>query len=117
MALTPDSKLKLAAGVYGDFVTNEEVDNPTDRKFGYKPNLGSHEVWINNLLSGDEVKIKSALTGADIVDTGQQTDVIAALPTERTEREIALAVYRRLRHDFAINRPAPAAGSASSHDY
>ena len=111
MALSDDTKLKLAAGVYGDFVTNEEVDNPTDRKFGYKPNLGSHEVWINNLLSGDEVKIKSALTGADIVETGQQTDVIAALPTERA---IVLAVYRRLRHDFAMHRPA---SSASSHDY
>ena len=110
MALSDDTKLKLAAGVYGDFVTNDEVDNPNNKKFGYKPDLASHEEWINALLSGDEITIKNALNAVDIVQT-EQTDVIAAL---HTEREIALAVYRRLRHDFAIHRPA---GSASSHDY
>ena len=113
MALTPDNKLKLAAGVYGDFVTNDEVANATNKNLGYKPDLGTmtHEQWINKLLSGNDTTIREALNAVDIVPA-EQDNAIAALPTER---EVALAVYKRLKEDFALLHPP--AGGASQHDY
>ena len=115
MAMTDETRLKLAAGIYGDFVTNDEVKNPTAKNSGYKPNLGAlnltHEQWIKDLLSGIAPKIQTALSAVDI-QGAQQNDVIAALPTDR---EVALAVYQKLKHDFAHFKGA--SGSSSSHDY
>jgi hypothetical protein len=118
MALKSDTKLKLAAGVYGDFVTNEDVGN-SQPKFGYKPSLGdmTHEEWVTALLSGDANSIRTALAAVDVVDDNDLAEVIDTL--KKTDREVALAIYKKLRADILLHRPKAggAGGDASSHDY
>lgn len=116
MALMDDTKVKLAAGVYGDFVTNGEVDS-SNPNVGYKPNLGNttHESWIEDLLSGDDDKIKQALAKVDIANPGEQLKVIGTLPTNEDDRAIAMAIYKKLKKEILSHRPSDS--EASSHDY
>ena len=115
MALTEDTKVKLAAGIYGDYVMNGEVGN-SNPKFGYKPSLGkvTHEEWVSALLSGEDSTMTNALKAADITDGGQHAEVIAAL--KAIDRDVALAVYQKVRADILLHRP-PHVSDASSHDY
>ena len=115
MALDKDTKVKLAAGVYGDFVTNGEVNNPNPN-FGYKPNFdeGTHEEWIEELLSGDDTRIKQALTTIQIDNQTEQEKVVRALPKD-TDCHVALAIYKKLKAEVHSHRPKDA--EAGSHDY
>jgi len=114
MALTEDTRLKLAAGIYGDFVTNGEVNNANNKKHGYKPGLlGTHENWVKALLSGRNQEIQGALNDVDISAQAEQQNVMAALAA--IDRDVALTVYEKLKHDYAHFKGA--AGGASSHDY
>ena len=121
MALNPDSKVKLAAAIYGDFVTNKDAGNAgsagpgANEKFGYKPKFPTavgttHEQFIGNLLSGVNTTIDSASTDAEITSVGEQIQVRNAL--QNIDLDIARAVYKRLREDFIKLK-----GAASSHDY
>src|SRR5262245_9936883 len=67
MALTEDTKVKVAAGVYGDLVMNSEVKNSNNPNFGYKPPFAdeTHEGWIDALLSCNDVSMENALKAVD----------------------------------------------------
>ena len=111
--MTQDTKMKLAAGIYGDFVTNDEVNNANNQKHGYKPGLqGTHEQWVKALLSANSISVQNALNDVEITGT-EQANVIAMLAN--VDRDVALAVYQKLKHDYAHFKGA--AGGASSHDY
>ena len=116
MPLQESTKMKLAAGIYGEFMTNSDVNNTNEKKFGYKPDLGemTHGQWIEALLSGDDETVKSALAVVDISNPGEQLQVIGALP-KGSDRDVALAIYTRLKQDFdTLHAHVP---DASSHDY
>ena len=113
--MTSDTKLKLAAGIYGDFVTNGEVNNASDKKHGYKPDLqpATHEQWVKALLSPKHTDIIGALSAVEISTSAEQLSVETAL--NAIDRDVALTVYQKLKHDFAHFKGA--SGSSSSHDY
>lgn len=112
--MTEDTRLKLAAGIYGDFVTNADVNNANNRKHGYKPAVqGTHEQWVKSLLSGVQNPIQNALSDVEITNATEQQSVMTALAA--IDRDVALAVYLKLKHDYAHFKGA--AGGASSHDY
>lgn len=115
MPLTPDLKLKLAAAVYGHFVTNQEVGNNQELNSAYLPKFEGeegHTKWIEKLLSGNTPDIKEALSAIDIPPSEHQK-VIDVLP-KGGDNGVAVAVYTKLRDDFA---KLHAAGHQSSHDY
>ena len=114
MPLSADSKLKLAAAVYGHFITNQEVGNGQQPNFAYLPQFGEdgHAKWIQKLLSDDHDDVKAACTAVDI-PAGEHQKVIDALP-KGSDRDVAVAVYKKLQDDFA---KLHAAGNQSSHDY
>ena len=116
MPLQESTKMKLAAGIYGEFMTNSDVNNTNEKKFGYKPDLGemTHGEWIGALLSGDDKKVKGALAVVDITNPGEQQQVIDALP-KGGDSDVAVAIYNRLKQDFAtLHAHIP---ESSSHDY
>ena len=63
----------------------------------------------------DVKQIKFSVDGGDVEITNavEQASVTAALAS--TDKDIALAVYQKLKHDYAHFKGA--AGGASSHDY
>jgi hypothetical protein len=109
--------MKLAAGIYGEFMTNSDVNNANEKKFGYKPDFSGrrHGQWITDLLSGTDEKVKGALAVVDITDPGEQQQVIDALP-KGGDSDVALAIYKRLKQDFTTLH-AVHGNEASSHDY
>src|SRR5262245_55878882 len=114
MALTEDTKVKVAAGVYGDYVMNSEVGN-SNPNFGYKPSLANetHEGWVEALLSWDDGKMANALKAVDVTDVGQLDEIIRTI--KALDRDVAVAVYKKLRADIRLHRPAKP--EAMSHDY
>jgi hypothetical protein len=123
--LSNDSKLKLAAGVYGDTVTNGDVENPPPPGYSYTPGFaqGQHQKWIEDLLSGVDGRIKQALRYVAIEDGEEQNKVIRAFP-KSTDLHVALAVYKKLQHDLRTHHTASAVDEndqppalSGSHDY
>ena len=115
MALKADTKVKLAAGVYGDLVTNEEVKN-SNPHFGYKPSLGevTHRDWVMELLSGNDKRIADALEKVEVTDADDVDEVTETL--KAIDRDVAVAVYEKVRADILLHRPHPGP-DAASHDY
>jgi len=94
-------------------VTNGDVNNANSQKHGYKPGLqGTHEQWVRALLSPNNITVQNALNDVEITGV-EQTNVANALAN--IDRDVALAVYLKLKHDYAHFKGA--AGGASSHDY
>ena len=108
-----DTKMKLAAAIYGDFVTNSDVKNADEDNHGYKPNfsLVTHGDWIDSLFSGDDGKIEAALDHVEITEPGEQNKVKVALVKD-TDLDIAAAIYRKLKEDHVELK-----GKAGHHDY
>jgi hypothetical protein len=99
-----DTKVKLAAAIYADYIKNEEVGNPNDGQGGAQPPdftkyTGGHAGWVADLLNDDSAKVGQALEFAKIVDRDndkEQTKVKLSLP-KGTDLGVARAVYQKLR--------------------
>lgn len=118
MSYDDDTKVQLAAAIYGDYVTRAEAGetDPTTANWGYHPTFEdgtSHNDWINGLLSGTEATARAMLSqvGIDGAEADKVWDNLDQLNTSNS-LHVAKAVYNKLREEHMT-----ASGEAGSHDY
>ena len=117
MAMDEDTKVKVAAAVYGDFMLGSEVNNGNKKRHGYKPDFtADHETWIRNLVGGNDSKRDQALDEIEVADGATGKDAVKALlPGDSADQEVVMAIYRRLKEDHDECRKR--AGGSQAHPY